>query len=153
DVVPLGGIVEVGVAIETRNVLMTAVAAQVVEEPEAIVLDGAADGDVGVPVLDQTRRLGDADAAQVVVEIARLRPRAGRAGERGAAERVAARFGNDVERRPAAIALAHAARDGDLDLLRVHEIVGKTRDAAAAECRPDVHPVNLDRAFLPAPAA
>ena len=48
--------------------------------------------------------------------------------------------------------LAHAARDGHLDLLRVHEIVGEARDAAAAERRPDVHAVHLDRAFVAASA-
>jgi len=114
------------------------------------VLDWTANREVRVVVLDQARRLRDTRAAQPIVEIASLRPLAGRAAEGGAGEPVAAALGNDVERRASAVALAHAARDRHLDLLRVHEIVGEARDAAAAERRPDVHAVDLDGAFLAA---
>jgi hypothetical protein len=128
------------------------VAAQVVEEPQPIALDRTADREVGVPVLDESRRLRDPDTAQVIIEVAALRPLAGVADERGATVVVAAGLGNDVEGRPAAVALAHAAGDRHLHFLRVHEVVGEARDAAAAKRGTDVHAVHLNRAFVATPA-
>src|SRR4030095_3943478 len=127
--------------------------ADVVEEPQPVTLDRTADGEVGIPVLDQSGRLGDTDAFQIVVEVAPLRPLPCRATERGPAERIAAGPGNDVERRPAAIALPHPAGDGHLDFLSVDEVVGEARDAAAADRRSDIHAVDLNRAFVATPAA
>ena len=60
-VVPLRGVEGVRVGIETWNVLVRPVAAQVVEEPQPVALDRTADREVRVPVLDQSRRLRDAD--------------------------------------------------------------------------------------------
>ena len=64
-VVPLRRVAGVRVGVETGNVLVGAVAAQVVEEPQPVALDRTAEREVRVPVLDQARRLRDADAAQV----------------------------------------------------------------------------------------
>src|SRR4029450_7011873 len=95
----------------------------------------------------------DTGETQPIVEVAPLRPLARRAAECGAAERIAASLWNDVERGPSAVSLPHATCDGHLDFLRVDEIVGKARDAATAERRPDIHAVELNRAFVAASAA
>ena len=129
---------------------MGAVRTHVVEEPQPVPLDGSAQREVRVPVLDEARRFRNPGAPQPIVEVARLRPCAGRTGECRTTEVVATRFRNDVEGWSAAVGLPHSAGDGHLQLLCVREIVGKTRDAAAVERRPDVHAVDLDRSLVAA---
>ena len=63
------------------------------EEPDAVAEDRAAEREVGVPVLDQRRQVGEAERAQLVVDVAALRPLAGEAAEVDAAEVLPPVFG------------------------------------------------------------
>ena len=90
---------------------------------------------------------------QRVVDVVALRPLPGQAAEVGSAERIAARLGNDVELRPASIGLTEPARHSELHFLGVGRVVAVARHAAAIEGRADVHPVDLNRAFVAAATA
>ena len=98
---------------------MCAHGAHVAEEPDAVAEDGAAVREVGVPVLDQRREVGEVEAAQFVIEIAALRPLAREAAVVHPAEAVAAGLRNHVERRAAAVDFRQAAGDGDLHFRRL----------------------------------
>ena len=132
---------------------MVAVAPDVVEEPQPVLHDRTAEREIRIPVLDQRRNVGEAVAAQRVVEIVALRPLARRAQKSGAAERVATRLGDQVERRAAAVGFAEPARDRDLDFRRFADRIAEAGHAAAVERRPDIHAVDLNRAFVAAAAA
>ena len=147
------GIAGVRVPVETGHVARRAEHARVAEEPQPIAHDWTAEREVRVVVLDEAWHLVDAEAPQLVVQVARLRPLAGVAHEVGAAEVVAAGSRNHVERRAAAIGLAETARDRHLDFRGVRRVVAEPGDAAAVERRSDVHAVDLDRAFVAASAA
>ena len=150
---PGGLIAGVAVAEQARDLLLVAVAAEVVEEPETVLDDRTAEREVRIPVLDQRRDVRETEAFQFIGQVVALRPLAGRAEEGGARERVAASLGNEVELRSAAIDLAEAAGDRHLDLGRLTNRIAEARDAAAVERRPDVHAVDLNRAFIATSAA
>ena len=131
---------------------MVAVASDVVEEPQPVLHDRTTQREIGIPVLDQRRNIRDAETAKRVVEIVALRPLARQAQESSAAERVPSGLRDEIERRAAAIGLAEAARDRHLDFGGFADRVAETGHAAAVERRPDVHPVDLDGAFVAASA-
>ncbi len=152
-VVPRRLVAGVAVAEEAGDLLLVAVAADVVEEPQAVPDDRTTQREVRVPVLDQGRHVGQPVATQLVVQVVALRPLAGGAEEGGAAERVAAGLRNEVEGRPAAIGLTETAGDRHLNLGRFADRITEAGDAAAIERRPDVHAVDLNRAFIAASTA
>ncbi len=116
-VVPQGGIGGVGVGVDAGDVLVIAERPQHAEEPRAIPLDGSADGDAGVPVLDDFRQFTDAERPQPVVEVVALRPPSGGAAEERPAEVVATRLRHEVELRSAAVGFAESAGHRDLHFL------------------------------------
>ena len=93
------------VAVLVLHFLMRADQPGVAVEPEAVAKNRSAQREAGVPVLDERRLIAESQRPQVVVDVARLPPVAGEAGEPVPAERVAAGLRDDVERRAAAIRL------------------------------------------------
>ena len=112
---PFSRIAGVLVAEEAGDVLVVSVAPDVVEEPQPVLHDWPTEGEVRIPVLDQSGYVGEAIAAQCVVEIVALRPLAGRAEKPGAAELVAARLGHEVEGGAATVRFTESAGNRHLD--------------------------------------
>ena len=141
------------VAVQVRHVLVGADRPHVAVEPDAVAEERAAEREVGVPVLDQHVLIDEPEAAQLVVEIAALRPLARDAAEVGAAERVAARLRHHVECRPAAIHFREPSGDRDLHFRGIRHVVLISRHPAAPDRRAHVHAVDLNVAFAAAAAA
>src|SRR5262249_43176005 len=115
-VVPGRLIAGIQVPEESRDLLLIAIAADVVVEPQPILHDWSAEREVRVPVLDQRGDVGQTEAFQFIGEVVTLRPLARGAEKAGAAERIAARLRNQVELRTTAIDFTKSTRDRDLNL-------------------------------------
>ncbi len=153
DVIPLRRVARVQVPEPSGDVGVLTDRAGRGVEPHPVALDGPTHREAGIPVLDDLGRAGNAVRLQLVVDVVGLRPGPGQVAEVGAAERVAAGLGNDVELRPAAVGLAEPAGHGELHFLGVGGVVAVAGHAAAVEGRADVHAVDLHGALVAAAAA
>ena len=150
--VPGSGVTGVRVRVLVLRVAVVARGARVREEPDLVALDRPAQREVAVPVLQKSRRFGEAQRAQLVVDVGGLAPLAGPTAEDVPAETVAASLGDDVERGGTAVGFAQAAGDRHLDFDRVVHVVRVVGHTAAVERRPDVQAVDLNRALVGAAA-
>ena len=122
------------------------------EVPQAVLLDRTANTAGVVPLFDERARRGEPTRPELVAVVA-ADPPVGHAGEVDrSAHHVATRLGHDAQRRAADLGLAKAAGRGHHDLLRVGDVGGVGRHAAAVEGRANVQAVDLQPALVSAPA-
>ncbi len=130
---PRRGVTGVPVCVLVLRVAVVARGARVDKEPDPVALDRPAQREVTVPILQQGRRFCESECAQLVVDVRRLAPLTRPTAEEVAAEIVAARFGDDVERGCSTVGFAEPAGDRHLDFNRIVHVVGVVRHAAAVE--------------------
>ena len=145
--VPAVRVADIGVRRDALDRRLRAQVAIASVEPQPVADDRTAIGDAGVVRLDDARRFGDADAAQLIVEVVAARPVACQAGERRPPEGVAARARDDVHDRAAGVGLTEAAAHADRDFLDADRIVDVRRHAAAAR-RSDRHSAHGHAPFI-----
>ncbi len=148
NVVPLGRVASVQISEPSGDVGVFADGPGDSVKPDPIAHDRAAHGHARIPVAYDLRGIGDTERSQLVVDVVALRPLAGQAAEKRSAERVAARFWNDVELRPAAVGFTESTGHGELHFLGVRCVIAVSGHAAAVERRADVHAVHLYGAFI-----